>query len=171
MKNLEKVIKLKSRLIDVRKPETNSISEIFVQYHEGEKLIYLAKDLNNKNIIKLVQQITPLIYYLISKYRNEEEKSLCIKLEFVPIKPGLYFKRTFKINDENPLNSIAEFVKDFKTEGYFLTFTKHFNLQIFLKDPKTEEETERPDTIEGVEERFMNYFLPECVMRRMQEIV
>ena len=30
MKSLEKVIKLKSRLIDVRKSETNSISEIFV---------------------------------------------------------------------------------------------------------------------------------------------
>ena len=48
MKSLEKVIKLKSRLIDVKKPESN---EIFTQYHDGEKLIYLVKDLNNKNII------------------------------------------------------------------------------------------------------------------------
>ena len=109
----------------------------------------MANDLNNKNIIELVQQITPLIYYLISKYRNEEEKSLCIKLEFIPNKPYLYFKRTFEINDENPLNSITEFVKDFKTEGYFITFIKHFNLQILLEDPKTEEETERTDTIES----------------------
>ena len=170
MKSLEKVVKQKSRLIDVRKPETNSISEIFVQYHECEKLIYLAKDLNIKNIIELVQQITPLIYYLISKYRNEEETSLCIKLEFIPNKPYLYFKRTFKINDENPLNSIKEFVKDFKSEGYFLTFTKHFNLQIFLEDPKTEKKPERPNTIEGAEEWLMNYFFPECVKKRMEEI-
>ena len=55
IQSLEKVIKLKSRLIDVRKPETNSISEIFVQHHEDEKRIYLAKDLNSKNIIELVQ--------------------------------------------------------------------------------------------------------------------
>ena len=151
MKSLEKVIKLKSRLIDVRKPETNSISEIFVQHHESEKLIYLAKDLNNKTIIELVQQITPLIYHLISKNRHEEEKSLGIELKFLPNKPSLSFKRTFKINDESPLNFITEFVKDFKTEGYFLTFTKHFNLQFFLKDPKTEEETEIPDTIESGE--------------------
>ena len=170
MKSLEKVIKLKSRLIDVRKPETNSISEIFVQYHEGEKLIYLAKDLNNKNIIELVQQITPLIYYLISKYRNEEEKSLGIKLKFPPNEPSLHFKRTFKINDENPLNSIKKFVKDFKTEGYFLTFTKHFNLQIFLEDPKTKKETEIPNTIESAEEWLMNYFLPECVEKRIEEM-
>ena len=88
MKSLERVIKLKSRLIDVRKPETNSISGIFTQYHDGEKVIYLVKDLNNKNIIELVQQITPLIYYLNSKYRNEEGKSLSIKLEFPPNEPS-----------------------------------------------------------------------------------
>ena len=130
----------------------------------------MAKDINNKNIIELVQQITPLIYYLISKYRNEEEKSLCIKLELIPNKPCLYFKRTFKINDENPLNSIKELVKDFKTEGYFITFTKHFNLQIFLEDPEIEEETELPDTIEGAEEWLKNFFLPDCVKKRAEEI-
>ena len=135
MKSLEKVIKLKGRLIDVRKPETNSIQEIFVQHHEG-KLIYLVKDLNNKNIIELVQQITPLIYYLHSKYRNEEGKSLSIKLNFPPDKAQVNFKRRFKINEYHPLNSIKQFIKDFKTEGYFITFTKHFSLQIFSR--KTE---------------------------------
>ena len=134
------------------------------------KVLYLVKDLNNKNNIELVQQITPLIYYLISKYKNEEEKSLGIKLIFPPNNRTLCFERNFKINDENPLNSIKEFVKDFKTEGYFITFTKHFNLQIFLEDPITKEKTERPNTIEGAEEWLMNYFLPECVKKRMEEI-
>ena len=115
MKSLEKVIKPKNRSIDVRKPESNSISEVLAQHHTGEKLIYLVKDLNNKNIIELVQQITPLIYYLISRYRNEEEKSLVIKLQFPPNKPYLNIKRKFKMNDENPLNSNKEFIKDFKT--------------------------------------------------------
>ena len=73
MKSLQKVIKTKSRLIDVKKPESNSISEVFTEHHTGEKLIYLVKDLNNINIIDLVQQIAPLIYHLISRYRNEEE--------------------------------------------------------------------------------------------------
>ena len=129
MKSLEKVIKLKSRLIDVRKPETNSISEIFVQHHESEKLIYLAKDLNNKTIIELVQQITPLIYHLISKYRHEEEKSLGIELKFLPNKPSLSFKRTFKINDESPLN----LSKILKPKVIFLPLLNILISNFFLK--------------------------------------
>ena len=139
MKSLQKVIKNKSRLIDVKKPESNSISEVFTQHHTSEKLIYLVEDLNNKNIIELVQQITPLIYHLISRLKNEEEnlfKKLAINLEFPPNKGLLNFSNVFKINDENPLNSIKEFIKDFKTEGYFITFTKHFNLQLYLKTRK-----------------------------------
>ena len=91
--------------------------------------------MNNKNIIELVQQIAPLICHLISRYRNEEGKSLVINLEFPPSKALLNFPREFNINDENPLNSIKEFIKDFKTGGHFITFTKHFNLQIMLKNP------------------------------------
>ena len=179
MKSIQKVIKNKNRLIDVKdpeKPESNSISEIFVQHHSG-KLIYLVKDLNNKNIIELVQQITPLIYYLISRFKNEEEnllKELVIKLEFPPNKEPLKFSRGFKINDENPLNSIKEFIKDFKTEGYFITFAKRFNLQIKLKTKKLETknpETEDSETIENLENRIMNFFLPDCVKRRMGEII
>ena len=125
--------------------------------------------MNNKNIIELVQQITPLIYHLISRFKNEEEnliKKLVINLEFPPNKELLNFSRVFKINDENPLNSIKEFIKDSKTEGYFITFTKHFNLQIMLEKP----ETERPVTIESEEEWITNFFLPDCVKRRMEEI-
>ena len=171
MKSSEKVIKLKSRLIDVKKTETNSISEVFTQHHNGEKLIYLVKDLNNKNIIELVQQITPLIYHLISRLKNEEEKKLVINLEFPPNKGLLNYLHVFKINDENPLNSIKEFIKDFKTEGYFITFTKHFNLQIILKNPETENpETECPETIESAEEWITHFMIPDCVRRRMEEI-
>ena len=77
---------------------------------------------------------------------------MVINLEIPPSKALLNFPREFKINDENPLNSIKEFIKDFKTKGYFITFTKHFNLQIILKNPETEEqETEEPETIESAE--------------------
>ena len=96
---------------------------------------------------------------------------MVINLEFPPSKALLNLPREFKIHDENPLNSIKEFIKDFKTEGYFVTFTKHFNLQIILKNPETEEpETEEPETIESAEEWITNFFLPDCVKRRMIEI-
>ena len=94
MKSLQNVIKNKSRLSDVKTPESNSISEVFTQHHTGEKLIYSVKDLNNKNIIELVQQITPLIYHLISRFKNEGEnllKKLVINLEFPPNKELLNF--------------------------------------------------------------------------------
>ena len=90
---------------------------------------------------------------------------MVINLEFPPTRELLNFSKGFKINDENPLNSIKEFIKDFKTKGYFSTFTKHFNLQIILKTEKPEPETE-----ENPEESLMNFFLPDCVKRRMEEI-
>ena len=136
MKSLEKVITLKSRLIDVRKPESNNISEVFTQHHTGKKLIYLVNDLNNQNIIELVQQIASLIYHLISRYRKEEEKSLVINLEIPPSKALLNFPREFKINDENPLNSIQEFIKDFKSEDYFITLPNILIFKLFLKTRK-----------------------------------
>ena len=64
MKSLEKVKENKIRLVDVKNPESNepgsnSISEVFTQHlKNGTKPIYLVKNLNNKNIIELLQQIT-----------------------------------------------------------------------------------------------------------------
>ena len=94
-------------------------------------------------------------------------------VEFPPGKAPLNFPRGFKINDENPLKSIKEFIGDFKTEGYFVTFTKHSNLLILLKTEKAEPielETEEPETIENLENQIMKFFLPDCVKRRMEEI-
>ena len=90
MKSLQKVIKNKNRLIDVKKKTgSNSISEVFTQYHSGKKLIYLVKNLNNKNIIELIKQITPLIYHLISRPRKENEEEILFKKwsNFLLVKP------------------------------------------------------------------------------------
>ena len=172
MKSLVKVIKNKIRLIDVQKPESNepgsnSISEVFTQHlNNGKKPIYLVKNLNNKNIIELLQQITPLFYYSISRLKNEEEnllKEIVINLEFPPSKKALSFLEGFKINDENPLNSFKKFIKKFKTEGYFITFTKHFNLLILPKNKISE-------TFKNSESEILNFFLPDCVKRGMEEI-
>ena len=117
MKSLQKVIKNKNRLINLKSPESNSISELLIYHHTGKKLVYLVKDLNNENIIELVQQITPLIYYLIIKLKTEEENlltKLVITLHFPPCANSLILKRSFKIDDENPLNSIQDFINNFK---------------------------------------------------------
>ena len=120
--------------------------------------------MNDKNIIELIQEITPLLYHLISRLKNEEEnllRKLIIELEFPSNEHHLEFKRNFKINDENPLNSIKEFIKGFEDEGYFITFSRHFNLIILLKsknwelseeDSEEESEEEREEAEEKSEE-------------------
>ena len=114
--------------------------ERLVQNHIG-KPVYLVDNLNDKNIIELNQEITPLIYHLISRLKNKEEsllRELIIELEFPPCESRLKFSGRFKINDENPLNSIKDFIKDFEDDGYFLTFTRHFNFLFLLKSQNSE---------------------------------
>ena len=160
MKTIEEVIKNKSRLIG-GKERNYGFWERLLQKHIG-KPIYLVDNLNDKNIIELIQEITPLIYHLISRLKNKEEnllRELIIELEFPPSEARLKFNGKFKINDENPLNSIKKFIKDFEDEGYFLTFSRHFNLISLLKSQNSEplqesgEESEEEREEENEEER------------------
>ena len=172
MKTLEEVIKNKNRLIG-GKESIYGFREQLLQNLTG-KPIYLVDNLNDKNIIELIQEITPLIYYLISSLKNEEEnllRELIIELEFPPCESHLRFSGRFKINDENPLNSIKNF-KDFEDEGHFLTFTRHFNLLFLLKKSQNSEplreESEQESEEESEEEKIINtsksFKSDECVI-------
>ena len=175
MKTIEEVIKNKSRLIGGKK-RNYSLFERVIQSSSG-KPIYLVDNLNDKNIIKLIQEITPLIYYLISRLKNKEEnllRELIIELEFPPCESPLTFNGRFKINDENPLNSIKNFIKDFEDDGYFLTFTRRFNLLFLLKSRNSEplreerEESEEESEKESEENKIINtrksFKSDECVI-------
>ena len=169
MKTFEEVIKNKNRLIG-GKERNYSWLERIVQNSIG-KPVYLIGDLNDKNIIELIQEITPLIYYLISCLKNKEEnllRELIIELEFPPCESRLKFSGRFKINDENPLNSIKNFIKDFEDEGYFLTFTRHFNLLFLLKSQNSEPLREEESEEESEEEKIINtsksFKFDECVI-------
>ena len=173
MKTLEEVIKNKSRLIGGRERNYSWLERI-VQNSIG-KPVYLVDNLNDKNIIELIQEITPLIYYLISSLKNKEEnllRELIIELEFPPCESRLKVSGRFKINDENPLNSIKNFIKDFEDEGYFLTSTRHFNLLLLLKfqnsEPLREEESEQESEEESEEKKIINtsksFKSDECVI-------
>ena len=74
METLEEVIKNKSRLIGGKERNYCWLERI-VQNSIG-KPVYLVDNLNDKNIIELIQEITPLIYYLISSLKNKEENLL-----------------------------------------------------------------------------------------------
>ena len=170
MKTLGEVIKNKNRLIG-GKERNYGFREKLLQNLTG-KPIYLVNNLNDKNIIELIQEITPLIYYLISSLKNEEEnllRELIIELEFPPCESHLRFSGRFKINDENPLNSIKKFIKDFEDEGHFLTFTRHFNLLFLLKKsqnsaPLREEESEQESEEEKIINTSKSFKSDECVI-------
>ena len=102
MKTTEKVIKNKSRLIG-GKERNYSLLERLAQSSLG-KPVFLVDNLNNKNIIELIQEIIPFIYYLISRLKTKEEnllRELIIELEFPPCESHLKFSGRLKINDEN----------------------------------------------------------------------
>ena len=165
MKTIKKVIKNKSRLIG-GKERNYSWLERIVQNSIG-KPVYLVDNLNDKNIIELIQEITPLIYYLISRLKNKEEnllRELIIELEFPPCESHLKFNRRFKINDENPLNSIKNFIKDFEDESYFLTFTWCFNLLFLLKSQNSEPMREEESEEEKIINTSKSFKSDECVI-------
>ena len=72
MKTIEKVIKNKSLLI-CGKRRNYSWLETLVQNHIGRP-VYSVDNLNDKSIIELLQEITPLIYHLISRLKKQRRK-------------------------------------------------------------------------------------------------
>ena len=90
MKTIEKVIKNKSRLI-CGKIRNYTLLDLILR---TGRPVYLVDNLNDKNIIELIQEITPLIYHLISRLKNKEEnllRELIIELEFPPCESRLKF--------------------------------------------------------------------------------
>ena len=175
MNSLEKVIRNKICLIDANKPESYNCNELSTKHLYGIKLIYEAGNLNNKNIIELMKEITPLFYYIISKYQRENEEEHLIKKFFITI----YFpqngklievKDCFKLNDENPLTSIKIFIRSMKNRGYFYAFIKHFNFQIRLKTEEPEAEEPEEELTTEKEEVILNLYLPDYVKRQLEEL-
>ena len=155
MKTLEEVIKNKNRFTDGKKKKCGFWKSHIRHIVTGEP-IYTVNNLDHKNIIELIQEAAPLIYFLISRFKNEEKntlRELCIDLEFPPNDGALTFKRKFKINDENPLKLINEFIQDFEKGGCFLTFTRNFNFVILLiSNEESEKESEEENEEESEEE-------------------
>ena len=71
MKTIEKVIKNKSRLIGGKERNYSWLKRI-VQ-NRIDKPVYLVDNLNYKNTIELIQEITPLIYHLISRLKKKKK--------------------------------------------------------------------------------------------------
>ena len=135
MKTTEEVIKNKNRLIAGRE-RYYSFSERLLQTQVG-KPIYIVDNYYCKNTIELVKEITPLVYYIISILKTEEEnldKELILLIEFPNSNGVVRVDGRFMIDDENVLACLANSIKDLEDDGYHVTFTQNFELHFLLKD-------------------------------------
>ena len=95
MKTLEEVIKNENRFINGKKKKYG-FWESRIQCIITGKPIYTVNNLDHKNIIELIQEATPLIYFLISRFKNDEKntlRKLGIDLKFTPDGGAITFKK------------------------------------------------------------------------------
>ena len=132
MKTLEEVIKNKTDNYFINSLSVN-IYDFWVvhfQFNITGRLIYTYYNVDHKKINEIMQKVIPHIYYLISKFKNEEEneeenelRQLHVKISYHRGEPLKSEKRKFKINDEkNPLKLITEYIQYYKDKGYGMNF-------------------------------------------------
>ena len=102
MKTIEEVIRNKNRLIAGRE-RYNSFPDQLLTPHVV-KPVYIIDDYYCENTNELVKEITPLVYYIISILKTEEEnldKELIILIEFPSFNGVVRVGGRFMIDDEN----------------------------------------------------------------------
>ena len=165
MKSLEEVIQNKF-LVRKGADRYYSFSERLEQEEVTGRPIYVIDNINIDNIIEFIKLITPLLSYIISILKQEQEymdKQLIIKLES-PISEGVIkLQGAFKVNDDNVLKTIRTYIEDFEDEGYYMKFTKRFNAYILIKDIDTDDEDDEMPIIKNININ-KTFKLDECVI-------
>ena len=118
------------------------------------------------NIVEFIKLITPLLSYIISILKQEQEymdKQLILKLEFPISEGGIKIEGAFKVNDDNVLKTIRTYIEDFENEGYYMKFTKRFNAYILIKDINTDDQDDEMPIIKNININ-RTFKLDECVI-------
>ena len=103
MKSLEEVIQNKF-LVLKGVDRYYSFSERLEQEEVTGRPIYLIDNMKIDNIVEFIKLITPLLSYIISILKHEQEymdKQLILKLEFPISEGGIKIEGAFKVNDDN----------------------------------------------------------------------
>ena len=144
MKSLEEVIQNKF-LVLKGVNRYYSFSERLEQEEVTGRPIYVIDNMKIDNIVEFIKLITPLLSYIISILKHEQEymdKQLILKLEFPISEGGIKIEGAFKVNDDNVLKTIRTYIEDFEEEGYYMKFTKRFNAYILIKDIEEDSDDE-----------------------------
>ena len=118
------------------------------------------------NIVEFIKLITPLLSYIISILKQEQEymdKQLILKLQFPISEGGIKIEGAFKVNDDNVLKTIRTYIEDFENEGYYMKFTKRFNAYILIKDINTDDQDDEMPIIKNININ-RTFKLDECVI-------
>ena len=113
MKTIEEIIRNKSRLIAGRERYNGFTCELLTPH--GIKPTYIIDNYYCENTIELVKEIAPLVYYIISILKTEEEnldKELIILIGPHSFNSVVRIGGRFMIDDENVLACLANSIKD-----------------------------------------------------------
>ena len=98
-----------------------------------------------ENIIEFIKLVTPFICYISSllKYEDSDlyiDDKILVKLEFQESQ-GEYILGMLKINDENGIESIRECIEYFNDNGFYLTFTRKFDVYFIIYNDSDENDS------------------------------
>ena len=143
MKTLEQVIQNKfllsknyKRVYDFINPWDLTLDELTA---------FIIYNMECENIIEFIKLVTPFLFYISSLVKHEDsnlyiDDKILVKLEFEESQ-GEYFLDILKINDENGIESIREFVQYFNDNGYYMTFTKKFDAYFIIYNDSEENDS------------------------------
>ena len=123
--------------------------------------IYTIDNMEIDNMVDLLKLITPLLYHLISilkQERENRERHLLIKLEFIISEESLELDDIFKVKNDNVIKTIRDSIQERLDIGYYMKFIQIFNVHFLVKDNDPDSDSYESDNDpEG--ENFINNFL------------
>ena len=98
-----------------------------------------------ENIIEFIKLVTPFICYIstLLKYEDSDlyiDDKILVKLEFQESQ-GEYILDMLKINDENGIESIRECIEYINDNGFYLTFTRKFDVYFIIYNDSDENDS------------------------------
>ena len=143
MKTLEQVIQNKFLLSKNYKRVYDFINPLNLTL--DELTAFIIYDMECENIIEFIKLVTPFICYISSllKYEDSDlyiDDKILVKLEFQESQ-GEYILDMLKINDENGIESIRECIEYFNDNGFYLTFTRKFDVYFIIYNDSDENDS------------------------------
>ena len=138
MKSLEQVIQNKFLLSKNYKRVNDFIDPSDLTF--DELTAFIIYNMDCENIIEFIKLVTPFMCYISSLHKYEDsdhniDDKILVKLEFHESR-GEYTLDMLKINDENGIESVREYIEYFNDSGFYLKFTRKFDAYFILyNDP------------------------------------